>query len=175
MPIRDLEKRRASKREYERLHPEESRERGRQWREKNKERSRALARERARRYRERNPEKVREASRNCSQRHPEVAKTWRKNNIEKVRNHVRSRRARISQIDGSFTPEEWIALKNKFGNRCLCCGTEETKLDASRKIVPDHVIPVALGGTNDIGNIQPLCHGLGGCNNKKSNKNIDYR
>jgi 5-methylcytosine-specific restriction endonuclease McrA len=36
----------------------------------------------------------------------------------------------------------------------------------------DHVAPFTRGGTDDIGNIQPLC---GSCNRKKFVSIVDYR
>jgi hypothetical protein len=47
-------------------------------------------------------------------------------------------------------------------------------------LVPDHVKAIADGGSNYISNIQPLCHSnkagaIGGCNNAKGAKHIDYR
>lgn len=66
----------------------------------------------------------------------------------------------------SFTKK--LAVKNEVirlhGDKCLCCG--------SPKITLDHVIPVYLGGKNEIENLQPLCKS---CNSKKSTKIIDYR
>lgn len=51
------------------------------------------------------------------------------------------------------------------GSRCLCCGgTEEIALD--------HVMPLALGGSNDVDNLQPLCRS---CNSKKGARYIDFR
>ena len=62
--------------------------------------------------------------------------------------------------------KEWKKLKNRYGNKCLCCGRSDLRLEA------DHIIPVSRGGTNDRDNIQPLCHP---CNVKKSAQTIDYR
>lgn len=54
-----------------------------------------------------------------------------------------------------------------YGYRCLCCGQQ-----FSSGLTVDHVVPLALGGSNWISNIQPLCHH---CNSKKHTKIIDYR
>lgn len=86
------------------------------------------------------------------------------------------RRAKKAGTYGSHTKEQWKVLKNFFGSACLCCGLSEDKLkDLGRKLAADHIVPIAKGGTNDIENIQPLCHGVGGCNNKKGTKFMDYR
>lgn len=75
------------------------------------------------------------------------------------------RRARIRNNGGSFTTSEWTDLCNRFQNKCVCCG-------ASAKLTVDHVIPLALGGSNNIDNIQPLCFH---CNARKHTTIIDYR
>lgn len=75
-------------------------------------------------------------------------------------------RARRASAEGNFTVDEWLALCELYCDKCLCCG-QETVLE------PDHVIPLSLGGTNDIGNIQPLCRP---CNARKGNRHAtDYR
>jgi 5-methylcytosine-specific restriction endonuclease McrA len=66
---------------------------------------------------------------------------------------------------GSFTIAEWNHICRQYDNRCVACGRR-------RKLVPDHVTPVAFGGTSNIDNIQPLCHE---CNGHKSNAYIDCR
>lgn len=99
------------------------------------------------------------------EQHSESHKKWVENNRNKVRQINRNRRAREIGAEGSFTPEEFSALCEKYGNMCLCCG-QETKLTA------DHVVPLVKGGTNWIDNIQPLC---GPCNSGKKDKTIDYR
>jgi 5-methylcytosine-specific restriction endonuclease McrA len=76
------------------------------------------------------------------------------------------RRARKMHAGGSFTAGEFKELCDRYGNRCLACGRANVKLEA------DHVVPVKLGGTSDISNIQPLCTT---CNRKKYTQVIDYR
>jgi 5-methylcytosine-specific restriction endonuclease McrA len=64
---------------------------------------------------------------------------------------------------GSFTKEEWVNLKRKYGNKCWKCGTLETE----KILTVDHIMPLSKGGTNFIINIQPLCLR---CNMKKHAK-----
>jgi len=65
----------------------------------------------------------------------------------------------------SFTKSEFKALCKQYGNICLRCRKK-------RVLVADHVIPLALGGKNNITNIQPLCRK---CNGKKYLDSKDYR
>jgi 5-methylcytosine-specific restriction endonuclease McrA len=75
------------------------------------------------------------------------------------------RRARKTKAGGSYTPAQFKALCDAYGNVCLCCG-------AGVKLTADHVIPIAKGGSSDISNIQPLCLP---CNSHKSTATTDYR
>jgi 5-methylcytosine-specific restriction endonuclease McrA len=98
------------------------------------------------------------------------SKTWAESNPEKVRsakaNNRRKRRAAKHASSGSFTAEEFDALCESYGNRCLACGDTEAALEA------DHVVPLTRGGSDAIGNIQPLCRA---CNRKKFVDVTDYR
>jgi 5-methylcytosine-specific restriction endonuclease McrA len=77
------------------------------------------------------------------------------------------RYARRRGAGGSHTAEEWAALCQAYGNMCLRCGA------TGRPLTRDHVVPLVLGGTNTIDNLQPLCFG---CNSAKGGrKTIDYR
>lgn len=75
------------------------------------------------------------------------------------------RRERIRQNGGSYTQEEWENLCATYNHRCIKCGLK-------RPLAADHVIPVLLGGSSNIDNIQPLC---GPCNSIKGAKTRDYR
>jgi 5-methylcytosine-specific restriction endonuclease McrA len=66
---------------------------------------------------------------------------------------------------GSFTQAQFKALCQHYGNICLRCRKEKV-------LVADHVIPLAIGGKNDISNIQPLCQS---CNLIKGINSTDYR
>jgi len=111
--------------------------------------------------------------------HPEqwrtIARRWGHAHPEAVSARTHRRRSRIKGNGGSWTAVEWATLKRQYGFRCVCCLKTETELKAlGRKLVPDHIVPVIKGGLNHITNIQPLCHGRGGCNNRKGGKYIDY-
>lgn len=140
-----------------------------------------IFRENARQYRANNPDKAKATvlaarSKNPAARY-EANKRWVENNPERTRlNRRAGLHRRRNRLAGTWTAKEWIALKDAFGNICLCCGLSEAQLDAlGRKLTPDHVIPVAKGGRNEISNLQPLCFGKGGCNNRKQMQCTDYR
>ncbi len=75
-------------------------------------------------------------------------------------------RAKKRGLPGRLTLEDWLALCAFYQQRCLGCGAVDLPLTA------DHVVAMARGGSNDIGNIQPLCVA---CNYHKSFNFADYR
>jgi 5-methylcytosine-specific restriction endonuclease McrA len=54
-----------------------------------------------------------------------------------------------------------------LNNICPCCGNYTETGDFS----VDHIVPLSLGGTNYISNIQPLCVS---CNVKKNARIVNY-
>lgn len=79
------------------------------------------------------------------------------------------RRKRLASAPGTpFTRAEWLALQEQHGRECLKCHRREPEI----VLEPDHVVPIALGGSKGIENIQPLCRG---CNRRKYDKHVDYR
>jgi 5-methylcytosine-specific restriction endonuclease McrA len=141
-------------------------ERAKEWAKNNIDKRREIARD----YVSRNKEKVSKYSKEWNEKNPgkktEALKRWRKQNPEKVRVQKTNRRALEFGAEGNFTEAEWLSLVEKYEHKCLRCGRDDVKL------THDHVIPLSLGGSNSIDNIQPLCYS---CNSSKSAKHIDYR
>jgi 5-methylcytosine-specific restriction endonuclease McrA len=127
-----------------------------------------------RRYAEENREKLNEYSRNWQAKkraeNPELnrqkQKEWYRRNPAKYLAKTHRRETRLTGAGGSYTAEEWNSLLDKYGHRCLRCGKTGIKLTV------DHVIPVLLGGTSNIDNLQPLCLS---CNSHKHTRIVDYR
>ena len=143
---------------------------GRKWKRANLERERER-----RRKRQANPKKQREYCRKWREANPkkdrECSRKWRKANPKKFQeSHQTSQiktRAKRKQAEGSHTTQEWITLKEKYNNCCLCCGIHESECPINSQsgrpfvLEQDHIIPLSPKygrGTNWISNIQPLCH-----------------
>ena len=97
---------------------------------------------------------------------------WREKNQDRVKAYrltetYRAARARYFNrrrgATGSHTTQEWIDLKKVYGNKCVRCGEKEY---IGHALTIDHKIPVSLGGTHNIDNLQPLCSR---CNSSKGN------
>ena len=97
-------------------------------------------------------------------------KKYESKDSSKIKHRVREsrRRKKINNVDGDFTSKQWESLKQFYSpnNKCMCCGEIKDILEI------DHVVPIFLGGTNFITNLQPLC---GSCNSSKRIKIVDYR
>lgn len=87
---------------------------------------------------------------------------YRKEHPDKTQANKQRRRTRENLAGGSFTGDEWVALKEKHKNLCALCKQE-------KKLTVDHIKPLSRGGSNYIANIQPLCIG---CNSRKKDKDI---
>lgn len=73
-------------------------------------------------------------------------------------------RARRRALHGDFDGSEWETMVAWYGSVCLACGT--------MPVTVDHVVPLVVGGSNDISNLQPLC---ASCNSRKGQDMIDFR
>lgn len=122
-------------------------------------------------YRAANSEKISEVKRAWQSANPERRAAaqirWRNKNPEISRAIVRNRRARVRNIVGSHTAKETEAILELQKFKCANCGCSLRK---NRHL--DHVYPIALGGSNDITNLEWLCPK---CNQRKGHKDpIDW-
>lgn len=127
------------------------------WRENNKERISNAHRARVLR----DPEKHKENQRESRLRNPNTLPTWRKNNPEKLRAYRRRRRARKMGAESElYNSNQILAI---YGSNCHSC-SEPIDLEASRRqgvldweygLHLDHLVPLALGGSDLIENIRP--------------------
>lgn len=143
--------------------------RAKEWYRKNRSVIREASKERAKKYRKEHELKVKECIDRWHKDHPDrVNKNrikWEKNHPENKIERRHRRRIKEKNTGESFTGYEWKLLCSEYGNICLKCGQ-------NKPLTPDHVIPISLGGSNSIDNIQPLCLE---CNLWKHTKIIDFR
>lgn len=81
--------------------------------------------------------------------------------------YEKQRRIKKFGNGGSHTIEQWEDMVNKYDHTCPSCGKTEPEI----KLTEDHIVPLSLGGSDGIENIQPLCVS---CNSIKNNKAIRY-
>lgn len=99
----------------------------------------------------RNREKRREIGRAYWHRHP-----------DKARENKLRRRARENGAEGSHTAAEFRAKVEQYAGRCHWCGKR-----IRGKPHADHLIALAQGGSDDIGNVVPSCRP---CNQSKNRR-----
>lgn len=104
---------------------------------KHREKHLALTRD----WQARNPDRVKAAHRRYRQRWPQKIRHWEK-----------LRRARRKGAEGSHTLAEWLAKVAAYKGRCHWCGEK-----VAGQVTKDHLIPLAKGGRDDIGNVVPSC------------------
>ncbi len=137
-----------SAREYKAAHPNSFKE----YRLKNKERLTARLAE----WRRSNPEKMAASS-----------SVWAKENPDARRRNEHNRRARAKNNGGILSKGIEGKLFQLQRGRCACCAQP---LGTDYHL--DHIMPLALGGQNDDGNVQLL---RARCNNQKYKKHpVDF-
>lgn len=53
---------------------------------------------------------------------------------------------------GSMTPKRRLEILLAYGGRCASCGEKI----ANKEWIADHILALELGGTDDLGNLQPV-------------------
>ena len=118
-------------------------------------------------WRKKNPQLNREIRSRWYYKHRELAKmlsrTWYCNNPLKVAAIRHSRRAQKSKSE-SFTHRQIETMLVNQMNKCVYCCSDLTRYHI------DHIVPLKLGGGNNIENIQILCPR---CNLRKGAKHPD--
>lgn len=92
---------------------------------------------------------------------------WQKNNMDKIVVYCSRRRARKLNNGGELSADIHAKLLVMQKGKCACCGQP-----LNGKYHLDHIMPLALGGTNSDDNVQ-LLHPI--CNNQKAAKHpVDF-
>lgn len=116
-------------------------------------------------WRDANTEKWRESNRRSKQARQKIYTDRQREdyqrNPEKYRTVERKRRAQMRGSGGAHTAAELKEIFTAQGGRCAYC-----RIDLKRaKEHVDHILPLALGGSNSRANLQYLCQP---CNQSKS-------
>lgn len=118
-------------------------------REQGKREEKIRAGHKIRSYSKRKPGEPKKRSRD----NPAVKKRWKTKNIAIYRNSDRvSKHKRRNRLRGSFSSRDIKILAERQKFKCINCNTSIR----DRHHI-DHIMPIALGGMNVIGNIQLLC------------------
>lgn len=67
---------------------------------------------------------------------------------------LRERKAKLRLNGGGHTIFDWRRLKAQYNWTCPSCHRKEPNI----KLTKDHIVPIWTGGSDNIENIQPLCH-----------------
>ena len=82
-----------------------------------------------------------------------------------------SQRRAIKRGNGGYhTKEQWEELKNIYKHTCPRC----RKCEPEIKLTVDHILPVGMGGSNNIENIQPLCSRCNSSKGDRHTKKYDF-
>lgn len=135
------------------------------WKQKSKPYD-ASARAAQRTYRKKNPDRRRESQQAWRAKNTEHCREYERQRAEKNPDGIKAKNkayfARKDAAEGSFTPKEWQAKCQEYGNLCAYCRQP-------RSLTRHHVVPLIKGGSNWISNIVPACRS---CNSKVGTKTV---
>jgi 5-methylcytosine-specific restriction endonuclease McrA len=130
------------------------------WREENKDKVRATSRKHNKKYSQKYEAVSAQWAIENQDKRIQAGREWRKNNPASARAIKQRRRARLIGVGGSFNSEDIKKLMSLQKYRCVVC-----EAGIAEKYHIDHIMPIALGGSNDAWNLQLLCPK---CNQQKS-------
>ena len=104
----------------------------------------------------------------------EYKRQWSKSNPKKVMGYERRRRTLKSVLAYDFTLDDESRALDYWNGRCAVCDRPLIDLFGEHYAAMDHWIALSDPRPDNPGtvptNMIPLCHGVGGCNNKKGNR-----
>ena len=98
-----------------------------------------------------------------------ATREYNKANPEKRAAHKRNRKAKVRNAEGGHNGSDILSIFNGQRGLCANCKTKLLKSGAKKYHV-DHIMPIALGGSNWPENLQCLCPS---CNLSKGAKHPD--
>jgi len=120
-----------------------------------------------------NPEKSRAKSNKLYVKHHEYIKArslkYQKENPMVSVICQENRRAKLKEVGGRASRDEIDDIFEKQGYLCVYCRKDLKNANLKERHI-DHIMPIFLGGSGDIGNLQILC---APCNHKKGRKHPD--
>jgi 5-methylcytosine-specific restriction endonuclease McrA len=87
------------------------------------------------------------------EKYDDYARKWRKENIDSLRVHRRNRKLRVKNAEGTHGVKDIKRILKLQKRTCAACYTKFKGDDYH----VDHIVPLALGGSNWASNIQMLC------------------
>ncbi len=94
-----------------------------------------------------------------------------KKRLKDVPKATRAQRLKAAREKGTHTDQEWLAIIEICGDKCVKCGASRKEL-YGEVLLRDHIKPICIGGSDAIDNIQPMCRN---CNAGKGIEDKDYR
>jgi len=154
------EKIREVSKRYLKNNPEKRKETCRKYSLNNQEKEK----ERGRIFRENNKEKEKERGRKYREENKEARKKTRdkyySNNKEKCKTYWQIRRSKKLKLPFALTAKQWAQIKIDFNDECAYCGEK-------LPLTQEHFLALSKGGEQTIDNIIPACRS---CNCSKCDK-----